>query len=446
VSLLLWLQVLSPSRAQEPLTRAAAPDPAKGERHDGRRPRTRFRDAVLWVPRVLLFPLRALIWAIEPPTRMGVEMEQRNHLYGRMFALLTSDDGLIGIRPSFVWTRSFRPSFGVHVFHDRLLGPGTRSSLDVSGGEDVFAAAVRLRPTRLGRRVHVFFDTSFLRRNDRLFTGIGTQMPLAPGVAARYLENRLDVGARVDLRPRTFLAFTFGGFFGWRRFGVGEGYDGDPSIDESYCVRVDGVCSPVIDEARVPGFNHGTQFARAAAGAHLDLRDNLVRPTVGALVSAETDYSHGLGDDRSSYFRVRGSATIDINLWARSHVLVLRGVTEVVLPTDEGGVVPFSELVTLGGPHDLRGFRVQELRGFSSLVATAEYRWAVLKWIDATLFTDYGGVFDRKYQGFGASRMQPALGFGFRMHSRDRFYLKLQLAHGFNGGGWQIHLTGRNLP
>jgi hypothetical protein len=340
----------------------------------------------------------------------------------------------------------FRPSVGIHVFDDRLLGPGTKSDFDVSGGVDVVDVAIHLRPTRLGRRVHAFFDSVYDRRNDWLFTGIGAHAPLPPGSRARYQQDRLDEGARLDLRPAQVLAFTFGGYFGLRRFGRGEAYSGEPPIDQVYCVRVVGVCAPrTVDDALVPGFSEGTQFVRTSAAVHLDLRDNLVRPTIGALINAEADYSHGIAHDDSSYFRVRGDASLDINLWRHSHVLVLRAATELVLPVGKA-VVPFSELSTLGGPNDLRGFRLQDFRDFSSLIATAEYRWPILGWVDSAVFVDYGGVFGQRYQRFGATQMQPDVGFALRLHSRDRFYVKAQFAYGFDGGGWQIYLTGQNLP
>ena len=101
--------------------------------------------------------------------------------------------------------------------------------------------------------------------------------------------------------------------------------------------------------------------------------------------------------------------------------------------------------MTLGGPNDLRGFRVQEFRGYSSMFGTIEYRWPLLKWVETEIFADYGGVFGKNYQGIGATQMQPDIGFGFRLHSRDRFFVRMQFAYGFDGG-WQVYLTGQNFP
>jgi hypothetical protein len=440
----------SPPPAEVPATaRAPAPNPAEGESYDGAEPEHRSRAAYV-VPQILFFPFRLLTWATEPLARPLIEFEERHHVYGRLYEAFTSDDGKIGVRPTFRWVSSFRPTVGAHFFDNRLLGPGTMFNLDLAGWVDVVETSLHLRPTHIGRRVQAFIDFSFNRRNDWLFTGLGSTAPAKPGQlkAARYLANNLDLGGRLDLHSWPFLTFSFGAFFGWRRFANGESYDGDAPIEQVYCLRnpTTGACIPnTVDNVLVPGFDNGTQFIRPYAAIHLDLRDDPVRPTLGVLIDAEADYSHGLGADDSSYFRVRGAATIDLTLWpSHSHVLVLRGATELVAPTGDQ-VVPFSELATLGGPDTMRGFRVNNFRDFSSLIFTAEYRWPIILWVDASLFFDYGGVFGRWYANFGASQMQPDVGFGFRLRSRDRFYIKMQFAYGFDNG-WEIYLTGQNLP
>jgi hypothetical protein len=428
-------------------TRAPPPDPAKGEPYDGRGPQPSVGRGFLWVPRVILFPFRLLFWGIELPTRPLVEFEQRHHIYGHLYWASTSADGQIGVRPTFYWISSFKPSFGLHFFDDKLFGPSTRATLDASGFADVVNLALHLRPTHLGRPLQGYFDAIYDRRNDLLFTGIGSAAPLPPNSRARYQQDLFDVGGRFGLQPTDIIGFTFGGFFGLRRFGNGESYSGDPPIDQVYCVMVGGVCVPgTVSDALVPGFNQGTQFLRTSAALHLDLRDNRIRPTVGMLFNAEADYTHGVGnDDDSSYFRVWGSLAVDINLWRHSHVLVVRGATELVLPLGNT-IVPFSELAVLGGPNDLRGFLWQEFRDYSSLVMTVEYRWPLLGWVEGGLFVDYGGVYGQKYQGFGASQMQEDIGFSVRLHTWDRFYVKMQFAYGFDGGGWHIYLSGQNLP
>jgi outer membrane protein assembly factor BamA len=125
-------------------------------------------------------------------------------------------------------------------------------------------------------------------------------------------------------------------------------------------------------------------------------------------------------------------------------VLVLRAATEFIAPFGSAPV-PFTELPTLGGPDDLRGFRNQLFHGRSSFIASAEYRFPVWIWMDFVLFADYGGVFGQWYQGFGARQLQPDLGGGLLLFGRNRFFLRVQVAYGW-GEGWRISLATRSWP
>ena len=399
---------------------------------------------------MLLWPFRALTYGLEYPTRYTVELEQRHHLYQHFYEASTWQDGLAGIRPIAAWSSSFRPIFGLHFFDERLMGPGTRFSADVGGGIDVVRVELHGRPTYFARRVQAFFDTVYDRRNDHLYMGIGQTVPLPKGALgpARYREDLLDVAARVALRASSIVTFSFAGLFGLRRFGDGESYNGDPPIAQVYCVRdAAGAClRGTVSDALVPGFGSGTQFVRAQAGVHLDLRDDLIAPAMGGRVDVEADYTHGLGDrDRSSYFRLRGAIAVSVRLWARGHALVLSGATQLIAPVDRDDFVPFTELALLGGPNSLRGFRWDTFRGLSSLLGSAEYRWPIWMWVDGSVFADWGGVFGEWYDGIGVSRMQPDVGFGVRVHTADKFFLRVQIAYGF-GETWQFFVSGANLP
>src|SRR5262249_6116197 len=151
---------------------------------------------LLWIPRILLWPFQLLIWGAEVGAKPGIEFEQRHHLYDHLYHTFTSEDDQIGLRPTFKWVRAFRPSVGLHLFDQRLMGPGTKFDVDLSGGVDVFYVGVHGRPTRIGRPVQVFFDTTFGRRNDWIYTGLGAtaDRDRHPQLGeARYLQNALDV-------------------------------------------------------------------------------------------------------------------------------------------------------------------------------------------------------------------------------------------------------------
>ena len=64
----------------------------------------------------------------------------------------------------------------------------------------------------------------------------------------------------------------------------------------------------------------------------------------------------------------------------------------------------------------------------AGLVGSAEYRWYISAYLDATLFVDVGTVAGPRFAGFDASRWFPSYGLGFR-------YYQPQGAH------WEAHAT-----
>lgn len=444
---LLLLSLLLARIAAADDERAPPPDPSRGDSYDGR-PADPPSAAALFVPRVLLFPLRLTFLVLEPPSRWLTEFEQRHHIGQHIHDLTTSADGKIGVRPELHWSTSFQPSFGARYFDFRSLGYETSLIALGLGGPDVAHGELLVRPTPFSTPVQLTVGAVYDHRADRLFAGLDNTVPVATGQLgpSRYESDMLDTEALVGVRVAAPLVLSFGGSFGWRKFGDGQPLNGDPKISDAYCVRnANGTCVPgSINPVLVPGFIGGTRFLRAVAGITLDLRDSTVHSAAGALIVAGADYSHGLGGDDSSYFRVHGSLTIPITLYRRRHVLLLRGGTQL---TESIGntPIPFSELPTLGGPSDLRGFRDQLLRGHSLFVATAEYRFPVWMWMDAVVFVDYGGVFGPRYAGFGVSHMQPDVGVGLRLFTRDQFWLRVQLAYGW-GEGWRFTLSTLSWP
>lgn len=455
---LLLVLVASTARAADPVDpvdpvvddeRGPPPNPARGETYDGRPSR---RPAGYWAltpPRILLAPFRFTFRLLEWPARWATEFEERHHIGQRLVDMSTWGEGTIGIRPLFTYSLAFVPSGGLRFFHDRLQGRGTAFSIwATTGGADIVHTELRGRPTRAGRPVQYTYAFAYDRRNDYLFAGIGNTTPVPAGTLgpSRYAADQLDFFNSLQLRLARPLWFSVGMQVGWRRFHDGRFYDGQPPITEVYCVRVGPDCVPgTVDEALVPGFNQGTQFVRPSASLFLDLRDDPVRSAVGLIVEVGADYSHGLGADRSRYFRVHGSAGVPIRLWSRAHVLLLHVSTELVAPLGSSAPVPFTELATLGGPNDLRGFRWQLFHGYSSFVATAEYRWPIWMWLDGVVFVDYGGVFGKRYEGFGAAQMQPDVGGGFRVRTRARFHLRVEVAYGF-GESWRLYISTTDWP
>jgi hypothetical protein len=402
---------------------------------DNRIPPPDAKQGALLIPRLVLAVPRLIVQGIAAPLGWFMRVEERHHLLARMLRAFTSEDGLIGVRLAFEFALDFRPMVGLAFFDRRIIGPDTDLRIEaMTGGRDLAIIRAHLQPIQ-PRQLVLAFDVAFMRRDDQIFNGIASITPPdVPLIRSRFATNAFDLTARVRFRPQMRFSVGLLAMFGVRRYSDGRNTSSDPGIAEAYCIRTpDGWCLPGgPDDRLVPAFHEGTQFIRTGANLRFDSRNNVNKPTSGFLLDVDGTYSHGLADP-SSYFQVAGAASGVINLWRGTHVLVLRLASQMVLPTGDE-VVPFTELVTLGGPDNMRGFPWGRFRDYTSLMATAEYRWTIWIWAEAMLFVDYGGTFGRSFQNFSFADMKPDVGIGIKVRSSRAVVVRLQLAYGFPDG------------
>jgi hypothetical protein len=405
-------------------------------------PRARWKDGMLWVPRIIVFPLRLIFLGLSYPVRAGARLDERHQIHEHIYHAITWNDGQIGIRPAFSFSLLQTPTFGLSFFDRRSMGRGTSLTGDfVIGSANVIHTETRVAPVPAWRVARPVFDLVYDRRNDRLYTGLGNRAPQPPGALgfARYSGDYVDVRAGVALRAARWLDFVGGGTFGFRRYDNGKQFNNEPPINQVYCIPGLPQCN-IVDDALVPGFHQGSQFLRGWAGLRVDTRDFAPYPRTGVLLDLTGDYTHGIADDPTSYLRWHGSFGVAIDLWQRARTLFLHVRADDVQPIGDS-IVPFSELAVLGGPEDLRGFRIDQFRDYSSLVLSGEYRWPIWMWMDAVLFADYGGVAGQAWKGLNASQLQPDVGFGLRFHASSGFLMRIELAYGF-GSGWTFYISG----
>jgi outer membrane protein assembly factor BamA len=198
----------------------------------------------------------------------------------------------------------------------------------------------------------------------------------------------------------------------------------------------------VIDSA-VPGFHEGTQFIRQHIGGHIDSRPSELNS--GNFLDINVDYTKGIAGDRSSYIRVYGRAGTAFELW--KHRALYLSVSASDEANFDGAYIPFSELTVLGGPDNLRGFRVGRFRDKSMILATLEYRWPVWVWLDGAVFVDYGGVYGPLFEGVNLHTLRPDIGFSFIAHAGNNVLVRIQFAYGFGyRGGFRFVLNGPENP
>ena len=106
--------------------------------------------------------------------------------------------------------------------------------------------------------------------------------------------------------------------------------------------------------------------------------------------------------------------------------------------TEDGGLVPFYLLPSLGGANTLRAYTDYRFHDRNLLVVNVESRFAVFPHIDAALFVDAGSVaahiadLDLGKRGYGV---------GLRMHSRQSTFARFDIAHGAEGWRFLFRLS-----
>jgi outer membrane protein assembly factor BamA len=420
------------------------PDPSRGESYDGFTRKPTWRDDALAIPRIVLSPLRLLFKGLAVPTHHLLDWDETHHVVEKIFAAVTTRDGLIGVRPALQYSISFAPVIGLRFFDQKLLGRGTDfEAAAMTGGIHIVYAEVSARPTPPDRALEVAVRAAYLKRDDQIFARIGyaTEDPKFLMLRSRYSIDALDAGGTLTYAARPGLFVDVATIFGLRRFGNGRTIGTDLPIEEVYCERdLAGLCKPnTVNEILVPGFSEGTQFFRGGVTLRIDSRDNQYRPSSGALLELGGEWSHGVGKDQSDYVHVHAGVSAVLDLWRRTRTLIVRIEAHDLEPIGYAPV-PFSELIVLGGPDTFRGFRPGRFRNFSSLFTGLEYRWPVWMWMDATLFAEYGGVFGQGFEGFSFNRMLPDVGGGLRVRSSDSFFMRMQVAYGW-GDGWQAFFS-----
>ncbi|MCG5054158.1 MAG: hypothetical protein KA712_14435 [Myxococcales bacterium] len=406
----LWRSVLA---AEAPASPGGRPESAAVPGLDGRVPPPPPRDLAL--ARGLLAPLRAAAWLVSTPVDAAVGFVERHELPAHAYELLTSDDRLVGVRPSVRYESGFALAGGVHFFDRRSLGPGSFLGLNLGGGPRSFDTTFALSPPgRTGLRLSAWACW----QGDALFgglTGQSTQALRDEGFdLARYQVHGRGVGVgwrwplAGGLRTRTGVDLHD------RRYANGL-TDGPQQILNVYC--------PPGQENRcalggdvVPGFARGLTVLQGRGELALDTRRD-PRFGSGWLGALEGVGTLGVAGDPSRHAKVQvGFGRV---LTFGHHGLDLR-VQAGALWRLGTAPIPFEELLSPSGPRGLRGLRSGRLRGPTALVATVQYRWLLAPWMDALLFVDKGNAFRENFENLSWAQTFTSYGLSFQLVERAR--------------------------
>jgi hypothetical protein len=435
------------AKPQEPAAKSAAPSPTPipPEASDEKRPLpdydqrgddpTTAGDVLIWVPRILLSPLYLVSeFVVRRPLGWLVTTAEREKIPTLLVDFFTfGEDRQAGIIPTALIDFGFQPSVGLYFFWNDFIAKDNKLRARAAyGGADWLML-------NLADRIEVFeghelgLRGAYLSRPDRVFFGFGPESEADEGLGGgpRFLVRGIEGGFTYD--AELWRSSSFHSFVGVRsvEFDANRGCCSDPTV-------ADAIAAGRYDVP--PGLADGYTVLRQGIEAALDTRpprDQTLRHETdgsepsgtGIRILGRVEHAGGLtktvpvpGAPEQYYNWIRYGGAIggfvDLNEYQR--VLGLTVFAEFADPVEEGGQIPFTEQVTLGGDRPMRAFLAGRLVDRSAVVAQLSYAWPVWVFLDGTFHYAVGNVFGEHLSGFELGRLRNSIAFGLRSNtSRD---------------------------
>lgn len=410
-------------------------------------------DVALWVPRILLSPAYVVSeYLVRWPLGKVVTWAEKNDLPALMIDFFTfGPERKAGIVPTALIDFGLRSSVGLYFFWDDYVAHGQDLRLRAAtGGSHWFLvnAAHRTWLDYAKEDTSVEARFEYRRRPDFVHHGVGPRAE--DEVESVYEAQRIEGGLKFRSRywrsssVETYLAVRDESFY-----------------DTGCCWPEDVRLGTRVAQGSLPfppGFDDGYTVFLQRAQASLDTRqlrdehvgegsDYVSPPGTGLRLALRGQLAEGLratpplslnAPDR--HYWVSYGATLGgfLDLDDHQRVVGLSAIVDFADPLLDQTVIPFNELVSLGGERPMRGFLEGRLLGRSSLVWRFEYRWPVWVWLDGTAHYSVGNVFGEHLEDFDAELLRQSFGLGVRSIAARDHSFEVLLAFGtrpFDEGG-----------
>ncbi len=387
--------------------------------YDGREEPTSAGDVLVWVPRVVLFPLYVVSeYVLRRPLGWLVSTAEREHWPALIIDFFTfGEERQGGIVPTFLIDFGMRPSIGVYAFWNDFIVTGNDLRFRAAyGGERLYQLRAVDR-FALGAGIFSMLG-GFESRPDNVFYGLGRD---ASDERSRYYArtSRAELAYQMpwvrSSRARVGVELRQVDLDGDRRCcdapsvddQVAAGvFDAPPGMNQVFDVASQSL--ELVLDNRYPRFPEELELASdyvtpPGNGARLALRgrvselmDQSLAPD-RALADGWVHYGASLG----GYYDASGE----------QRSLSATAIVDFVDPVGSGEV-PITDLISLGGERPLRGFLANRFVDRSAAALRLEYRWPIAVWLDGSLTYEAGSVFGRHLSGFDLGDMRSSFGFG----------------------------------
>lgn len=312
------------------------------------------------------------------------------------------------------------PGYRMHVFNDRVFVD--MSAAFTMKGYKAVDGKVEWLKSRY-ERVELWTNFRYQDFPQEDFFGLGGNS--SRDARTNYALESTDVNVMGIFHARP-----------WLRVGTELGYLNPslgPGTDKKFPRTED-----VFSDIEAPGLGAQPSFLHSTTFAEIDYRDAKENARSGGYYKA----AFGWWDDKTlhgfDFGRFDGEVAQFIPLEStKRHVFAGRmGISYLNNESDDR--VPFYVLPYIGGSHTLRSVEEFRYTDENALFLNAEYRLALIKYLDVALFYDAGKV-ARNWDDINFSDLKTGYGFGFRSGTRKRTFIRLDIGMG-GGEGRQIFL------
>jgi hypothetical protein len=309
------------------------------------------------------------------------------------------------------------------------LGPGYRQHLADSHVLIEGAAAVSWREYKIAearlefapKPKHLVFGVQDIWQDATQVNFFGTGGSSVRSNRSEYRFQGNDASAYVLGTARAFS------------LGVREGYLNDPTISEHMGWHDPGFPATQSQCAAtgLPGLATQTSFLHTDVTATVDTLNSVGRPTRGALVQLDASAYHDRNGTHFSFNRYELVAVGFIPVTTEIWTIAMRG-SAILSDTSKGNQVAFYMLPSLGGQNALRGYLDYRFQDRDLAAFNIESRWAMLPHMDVAIFGDLGTVAGSA-DDLRRAVYHRSAGFGFRVHTKERTVVSLDVAHSVEG-------------
>ncbi len=405
----------APAEAKKPAPPAGPPSPPRDlPSYDGRPPpATTAGEALLWIPRVVLFPIHVVTELVlrRPLGFLTVAAEQGKWIQKLTDAFTFGPTNNIGIVPTALLDFGFRTSVGVYAFYDDFLVKDNALRLHAAfGGTDWLRLTVADR-IPIANNAYLKIRGEASRRPDFYFYGIGPTSRIQD--RSRYGADWLDGSAAFHaVLPHGVTVDAFTGVK------TATFYDSEYARNLSVSERTVNKVFPVPAT-----YDAGITDFRVGGNVAIDTRRPRPEPGSGVRVEASGSFGTDLrARQTTSWVKYGGAIGGFIDLTGHNHVLSLSATALFADPLRDQPI-PFAELVSLGGSNPMTGFREGRLLGRSAAAATLEYRYPIWAFLDGDAQVAVGNVFNEHLDGLTPENLRLSFDVGVRaIGARDHSF------------------------